>query len=320
VGVKIPLCRVSLISFQTRGQLRPGLPFWAALLWPTRPAEKLTLLAVQARGLIASPFSGEVISGFSPCSAICPPLLFIAPWVLALLCPLLPLALDHLWARGGYGEPCRDRPLRPWPGAWKSLWLRALLGGARSGRGPPGPGLLESFRFTASFEQLARGPLEAGLGFLPPMCSFPGPRLTVGLAGLVWLTFRRKGQPPLEWICRLRPGPQPRLRSGLLKPSRFGLLRGRGAFPPHAPGPLLAPFRSLGMVGIGQAGGPHSPRPGLVPDPGQLPRLAGFGLCASSAAAADQTGSAELCVAGIRRLACRRLFNPCCPALWGGHA
>jgi len=81
----------------------------------------LTYLAVQARGLIASPFSGEVISGF-PVFADLPPLLFIGLG-LGLLCPLLlwPLTTLRVVMTAALAGSATALA-RGW-----SLWLPALL-------------------------------------------------------------------------------------------------------------------------------------------------------------------------------------------------
>jgi len=80
------------VSYQL--QLGPAslLPFW--LLCLLAAAADSPTWRVQARGLIASPFSGEVISGF-PVFADLPPLPFHRPGVLAMLLPLTGLAPDQ---------------------------------------------------------------------------------------------------------------------------------------------------------------------------------------------------------------------------------
>ncbi|APD47272.1 MULTISPECIES: UPF0182 family protein [Synechococcaceae] len=129
----------------------------------------LTYLAVQARGLIASPFSGEVISGF-PVFADLPPLLFIGLG-LGLLCPLLlwPLTTLRVVMTAALAGSATALA-RGW-----SLWLPALLA-VPFGEGDPLTGF--DLRFTV-----------LQLPALRLLLSVLFAQVTVGLAGCLWLTF-----------------------------------------------------------------------------------------------------------------------------------
>jgi len=129
----------------------------------------LAYLAVQARGLIEAPFSGDVISGF-PVFADLPPLLLIAVGA-ALLLPLLVWPHTSLQLLMGAALAGSATALaRGW-----SLWVPALLA-VPFGEGDPLTG------FDLSFTVLQLPALRLLLSVLFAQAS-------VGLAGCLWLTF-----------------------------------------------------------------------------------------------------------------------------------
>jgi len=129
----------------------------------------LAYLEVQARGLIAAPFSGDVISGF-PVFADLSPLLMVGLGA-ALLIPLLVWPLTTLRLLLGAALVGSATALaRGW-----SLWVPALLA-APFGEGDP----LTGFDLSFTVLQLPAVKLLLSVLFA---------QATVGLAGCLWLTF-----------------------------------------------------------------------------------------------------------------------------------
>ena len=129
----------------------------------------LAYLEVQARGLIAAPFSGDVISGF-PVFADLSPLLMVGLGA-ALLIPLLVWPLTTLRLLLGAALVGSATALaRGW-----SLWVPALLA-APFGEGDP----LTGFELSFTVLQLPAVKLLLSVLFA---------QATVGLAGCLWLTF-----------------------------------------------------------------------------------------------------------------------------------
>ncbi|MGB7564579.1 MAG: UPF0182 family protein, partial [Prochlorococcaceae cyanobacterium] len=129
----------------------------------------LSYLEVQARGLIAAPFSGDVISGFPVFADLSPPLLIGLG--AALLIPLLLWPLTTLRLLMGAALVGSASALaRGW-----SLWVPALLA-VPFGEGDPLTG------FDLSFTVLQLPALRLLLSVLFAQA-------TVGLAGCLWLTF-----------------------------------------------------------------------------------------------------------------------------------
>jgi uncharacterized membrane protein (UPF0182 family) len=129
----------------------------------------LAFLEVQARGLIAAPFSGDVISGF-PVFADLSPLLMVGLGA-ALLIPLLVWPLTTLRLLLGAALVGSATALaRGW-----SLWVPALLA-APFGEGDP----LTGFELSFTVLQLPAVKLLLSVLFA---------QATVGLAGCLWLTF-----------------------------------------------------------------------------------------------------------------------------------
>ena len=129
----------------------------------------LAYLALQARGLIVAPFSGEVISG-APVVADLPPLL-LGGLAAGLLLPLLAWPLTSLRLLLGVALAGSATALaRGW-----SLWLPALLA-VPFGEGDPLTG------WDLSFTVLQLPALRLLLSVLLA-------QTTVGLAGCLWLTF-----------------------------------------------------------------------------------------------------------------------------------
>jgi uncharacterized membrane protein (UPF0182 family) len=129
----------------------------------------LAYLEVQARGLIAAPFSGDVISGF-PVFADLSPLLMVGLGA-GLLIPLLVWPLTTLRLLLGAALVGSATALaRGW-----SLWVPALLA-APFGEGDP----LTGFELSFTVLQLPAVKLLLSVLFA---------QATVGLAGCLWLTF-----------------------------------------------------------------------------------------------------------------------------------
>jgi uncharacterized membrane protein (UPF0182 family) len=129
----------------------------------------LSYLEVQARGLIAAPFSGDVISGF-PVFADLSPLLMVGLGA-ALLIPLLVWPLTTLRLLLGAALVGSATALaRGW-----SLWVPALLA-VPFGEGDP----LTGFDLSFTVLQLPAVNLLLSVLFA---------QATVGLAGCLWLTF-----------------------------------------------------------------------------------------------------------------------------------
>ena len=158
-----PLPAAPLVAFGTL----PLLAVLAALLLLL--AGGLTYLMVQARDLIAAPFSGEVITGI-PVLADLPPLLFLglagALLPLLLLWPFTTLRIALAAALAGSATAVA----RGW-----SLWLPALLAVPFGERDP-------LTGFDLSFTVLR-------LPALHLLVSVVLAQAIVGLAGCLWLTF-----------------------------------------------------------------------------------------------------------------------------------